>query len=133
VVAKFADKSSVYSNGGDQDLFIHVMRRNGMAAEDELLDCTTLNTPNQLQTPTSFMVHYVGMWPVLRALVTHHGEQMSLELDASRRRHIRKARSSVRASDCRLSAECASPSLGTRPNTSVPPLPYTPVERLAIE
>ncbi|WP_250512639.1 hypothetical protein [Caballeronia sp. INDeC2] len=82
-VSKFADKSSVYSNGGDQDVFIHVMRRNGMATEDELLDCTTLNTPYQLQTPTSFMVHYMGMWPVLRALVMHHGEQMSLELDAS--------------------------------------------------
>ena len=84
-VDAMVDKSSVHSSGGDQDVFIKVMRRHGMAAEDELLDCTTLNTPYQLQTPTTFMVHYMGMWPELRALVMHHGDEMSRALDMSRR------------------------------------------------
>lgn len=83
-VGDIANKSSVHSSGGDQDVFIKVMMRHGMAADDELLDCTTLNTPYQLQTHASFMVHYMGMWAVLRALVMHHGDQVSCELDANR-------------------------------------------------
>ncbi|GGD54424.1 hypothetical protein [Caballeronia grimmiae] len=82
-MSAIVDKSSVQSNGGDQDVFIKVMQRYGMAAEDDLFDCTMLNTPYQLQTPTSFMVHYMGMWPQLRALVMHHGDEMCRGLDTS--------------------------------------------------
>ncbi|SAK81280.1 galactosyl transferase GMA12/MNN10 domain protein [Caballeronia hypogeia] len=72
-----ADKSSTYASGGDQDVFIKVLQRHGMADDRDLLDCTTLNTPYQLQTRDSFMVHYMHMWPSLRALVMHHGDAAS--------------------------------------------------------
>jgi len=82
-VSELSDKSTVYANGGDQDIFIKVMERLGKATYDELIDCTTLNTPYQLQTRNTFMVHYMGMQPAFRTLAMRHGEQLSRELDAS--------------------------------------------------
>ncbi|WP_244817893.1 hypothetical protein [Caballeronia sp. Lep1P3] len=70
-IGEVADKSSTYASGGDQDAFIRVLTRHGMASDAELVDCTTLNTPYQLQRPDSFMVHYMHMWPSLRALAMH--------------------------------------------------------------
>ncbi|MDR5740831.1 MULTISPECIES: hypothetical protein [unclassified Caballeronia] len=72
-----ADKSSTYASGGDQDAFIKVLMRHGMASDAELVDCITLNTPYQLQKPDSFMVHYMHMWLSLRALAMHRGDLAS--------------------------------------------------------
>ncbi|MFM0139569.1 glycosyltransferase family protein [Caballeronia grimmiae] len=79
-----ADKSSTYASGGDQDAFIKVLARHGMANDAELVDCITLNTPYQLQKPDSFMVHYMHMWPSLRALAMHHGDLTSQMLTERR-------------------------------------------------
>jgi hypothetical protein len=78
------DKSNTYASGGDQDVFIKVLDRHGMAHDHDLLDCTTLNTPYQLQGASSFMVHYMHMWPSLRALVMHHGDLASQMRDRRR-------------------------------------------------
>jgi hypothetical protein len=79
-----ADKSSTYASGGDQNVFIDVMERRGMAGEHDLLDCLTINTPWQMKTPSSFMVHYMGMWPSLRALIMHEDDWASQLLDRRR-------------------------------------------------
>jgi hypothetical protein len=73
-IGAIADKSSTYASGGDQDVFIKVLERHGMAEDRDLFDCTTINTPYQLQSADSFMVHYMHMWPSLRALAMHHGD-----------------------------------------------------------
>lgn len=72
-----ADKSSTYASGGDQEVFIKVLTRHGIASDADLFDCITLNTPYQLQRPDSFMVHYMHMWPSLRALAMHCGDLAS--------------------------------------------------------
>jgi hypothetical protein len=41
-----ADKSTIYANGDDRDIFIKVIERHGKASDDELVDGTTLNTPS---------------------------------------------------------------------------------------
>ncbi|WP_250535966.1 hypothetical protein [Caballeronia sp. AZ10_KS36] len=79
-----ADKSSTYASGGDQDTFIRVLSRHRMAGDAELVDCITLNTPYQLQRADSFMVHYMHMWPSLRALAMHHGDLASQMLTERR-------------------------------------------------
>lgn len=76
-IGAIADKSSTYASGGDQDVFIKVLQRHGLAEDRDLLDCTTINTPYQLQGRDSFMVHYMHMWPSLRALAMHHGDLTS--------------------------------------------------------
>lgn len=76
-IGAIADKSSTYASGGDQDVFIRILQQHGMAEDRDLLDCTTLNTPYQLQSGDSFMVHYMHMWPSLRALAMHHGDLVS--------------------------------------------------------
>ncbi|KXV03054.1 hypothetical protein CR51_19110 [Caballeronia megalochromosomata] len=76
-IGGIADKSSTYASGGDQDVFIKVLQRHGLADDRDLLDCATLNTPYQLQSRDSFMVHYMHMWPSLRALAMHHGDLAS--------------------------------------------------------
>ncbi|SAK66392.1 galactosyl transferase GMA12/MNN10 domain protein [Caballeronia fortuita] len=57
------------------------MQRHGMALDEELRDCTTLNTPYQLQEVDSFIVHYMGMPPALRALLMHNEDRISQERD----------------------------------------------------
>ncbi|KXV16241.1 hypothetical protein CR51_01525 [Caballeronia megalochromosomata] len=81
-VSAIPDKSSVHSSGGDQGVFIEVMQRHGMALDEELRDCITLNTPYQLQTRNSFIVHYMGMQPALRSLLMRHENRISQERDA---------------------------------------------------
>ncbi|EKS70451.1 MULTISPECIES: hypothetical protein [Caballeronia] len=76
-IGAIADKSSTYASGGDQDVFIKVLARHGLADSRHLLDCATINTPYQLQSRDSFMVHYMHMWPSLRALIMHHGDLTS--------------------------------------------------------
>jgi len=76
-IGGIADKSSTYASGGDQDVFIRVLQRHGLAEDRDLLDCATINTPYQLQSRDSFMVHYMHMWPSLRALAMHHGDLTS--------------------------------------------------------
>jgi hypothetical protein len=76
-IGGIADKSSTYASGGDQDVFIKVLQRHGLAEYRDLLDCTTINTPYQLQGSDSFMVHYMHMWPSMRALAMHHGDLTS--------------------------------------------------------
>ncbi|SAK49895.1 galactosyl transferase GMA12/MNN10 domain protein [Caballeronia temeraria] len=76
-IGAIADKSSTYASGGDQDAFIKVLERHGLAHHRDLLDCATINTPYQLQSRDTFMVHYMHMWPSLRALAMHHGDLRS--------------------------------------------------------
>jgi hypothetical protein len=76
-IGDIADKSNTYASGGDQDVFIKVLNRHGMAHDRDLLDCATLNTPYQLQSVGSFMVHYMHMWPSLRALAMREGDRAS--------------------------------------------------------
>ncbi|WP_321795408.1 hypothetical protein [Caballeronia sp. J97] len=83
-IGAIADKSSTYASGGDQDVFIRVLQRHGLAEDRDLLDCTTINTPYQLQSHDSFMVHYLHMWPSLRALAMHHGDLASQTRGARR-------------------------------------------------
>jgi hypothetical protein len=83
-ISGIADKSNTYASGGDQDVFIKVLDRHGMALDGELLDCTTLNTPYQLQSRASFMVHYMHMWPSLRALAMRDGDRASQISDQRR-------------------------------------------------
>ena len=45
-VSEMSDKSTIYANGGDRDIFIKVIERHGKASDDERVDCTTLNTPS---------------------------------------------------------------------------------------
>jgi hypothetical protein len=45
-VSAMSDKSTIYANGGDRDIFIKVIERHGKASDDERVDCTTLNTPS---------------------------------------------------------------------------------------
>ncbi|SAK52065.1 galactosyl transferase GMA12/MNN10 domain protein [Caballeronia fortuita] len=83
-IGGIADKSSTYASGGDQDVFINVLQRHGLAGNRELFDCVTINTPYQLQSRDSFMVHYMHMWPSLRALAMHHGDLASQVRSARR-------------------------------------------------
>ena len=53
------------------------MGKRVLAEYRDLLDCTTINTPYQLQGSDSFMVHYMHMWPSMRALAMHHGDLTS--------------------------------------------------------
>lgn len=83
-IGAIADKSSTYASGGDQDVFIKVLEKHGLAEERDLFDCTTINTPYQLQSADSFMVHYMHIWPSLRALAMHHGDLTSQTRGARR-------------------------------------------------
>ncbi|SAL36324.1 galactosyl transferase GMA12/MNN10 domain protein [Caballeronia cordobensis] len=83
-IGAIADKSSTYASGGDQDVFIKVLEKHGLAEECDLFDCTTINTPYQLQSAGSFMVHYMHIWPSLRALAMHHGDLTSQTRGARR-------------------------------------------------
>ncbi|WP_250516131.1 hypothetical protein [Caballeronia sp. INDeC2] len=83
-IGAIADKSSTYASGGDQDVFIKVLQRHGLAESRDLLDCMTINTPYQFQSRDSFMVHYMHMWPSLRALAMHHGDLTSQTRGARR-------------------------------------------------
>ncbi|SAK93102.1 galactosyl transferase GMA12/MNN10 domain protein [Caballeronia catudaia] len=83
-IGAIADKSSTYASGGDQDVFVKVLQRHGMAEARDLFDCVTINTPYQLQSRDSFMVHYMHMWPSLRALAMHHGD-LSSQMRGARR------------------------------------------------
>lgn len=65
------DKSGVYTNGGDQSVWIAVFEHFGLTTDEPLVDVLTLNTPWYFQQPDSFMVHYFAIWNDVRALMMH--------------------------------------------------------------
>jgi hypothetical protein len=75
-VAALADRSSVYAGGGDQSCFMKALARAGLPADDAVLDLVALNTPWRFRRPDSFMVHYYGMWPEMRAMMMAHDEML---------------------------------------------------------
>lgn len=75
-IAALSDRSSVYVNNGDQYFFIHALKDAGLLDDDDVLDFFTVNTPWNLRRDDSFIVHYLGMWPEMRALMMVHDQQL---------------------------------------------------------
>lgn len=75
-IAGVVDRSSVYASNGDQMYFIEAMNRAGLLSEGTVLDSTAFNTPWMMRRPDSFIVHYYGMWPELRAMMMAHDDAL---------------------------------------------------------
>ncbi|MCX4159625.1 MULTISPECIES: hypothetical protein [Paraburkholderia] len=71
-ITVLADKSSVYASNGDQFYFIRAMERALLLDEQAITDLVSINTPWMLRRPDSFVVHYYGMWPEMRAMLMAH-------------------------------------------------------------
>ncbi|KVV48302.1 galactosyl transferase GMA12/MNN10 domain protein [Burkholderia ubonensis] len=69
VISSLADLSDVYSNSGDQNYFIDAVHTARAIEHDEVCDFLEINTPWMVRQTDSFMVHYLGMWPEMRALM----------------------------------------------------------------
>ncbi|WP_429441898.1 galactosyl transferase GMA12/MNN10 domain protein [Paraburkholderia sp. GAS33] len=73
-IAGLADRSTVYASDGDQPYFIQALARAGLLDDDTVTDLVAFNTPWNLRRPDSFIVHYYGMWPEMRALMMAHDD-----------------------------------------------------------
>lgn len=73
------DISSVYASDGDQLYFIRALRRAGALDEAAIVDFVELNTPWLFRRSDSFMVHYYGMWPEMRAMMMAHDSELANE------------------------------------------------------
>ncbi|CAE6935815.1 galactosyl transferase GMA12/MNN10 domain protein [Paraburkholderia domus] len=73
-IASLHDRSTVYSSNGDQYYFIEALKAAGLLCEDEILSPLVINTPWFFDATNSFLVHYYGMWPEMRALMMAHDE-----------------------------------------------------------
>ncbi|AXE96226.1 galactosyl transferase GMA12/MNN10 domain protein [Paraburkholderia terricola] len=74
-IAGLADRSTVYAGNGDQFHFINALNEHGLLAEAEILNPMIINTPWFLRRPDSFVVHYLGMWTEMRALMMDRDER----------------------------------------------------------
>lgn len=71
-ITALSDRSSVYADSGDQFYLIRALTELGLLDEELVLDFLACNTPWMFRHPGSFMVHYFGMWPQLRAMLMAH-------------------------------------------------------------
>ncbi len=68
-IAAMPDRSGVYTANGDQFQFIRAMREHGLLASTPVDSPLVFNTPWFMRSPSSFLVHYFGMWTHMRALM----------------------------------------------------------------
>ncbi|KWA08217.1 galactosyl transferase GMA12/MNN10 domain protein [Burkholderia territorii] len=73
-IVNLSDRSSVYASNGDQHHLIEAMTRANLLDEGTVLDFISVNTPWMFRRPDSFMVHYFGMWPEMRAMMMAHDD-----------------------------------------------------------
>ncbi len=62
------DKSTVYSSQGDQFYTNEVLQEQGLVGEDCVLDNLSINTPPQLATDESLLVHFVNLGEPYRSV-----------------------------------------------------------------
>jgi hypothetical protein len=62
------DKSTVYSSQGDQFYTNEVLQEQGLVGEDCVLDNLSINTPPQLATDDSLLVHFVNLGEPYRSV-----------------------------------------------------------------
>ncbi|MEX3693343.1 galactosyl transferase GMA12/MNN10 domain protein [Paraburkholderia sp. BR14263] len=73
-IASLPDRSGVYAGDGDQYHCINVLQRLGLLDKETVLNPMTINTPWFMRTSSSFIVHYLGMWTQMRAMMMNHDE-----------------------------------------------------------
>ncbi|SCX38700.1 galactosyl transferase GMA12/MNN10 family protein [Variovorax sp. EL159] len=71
------DKSSVYSSQGDQFHTNEVIGEEGLASENNILDCLSLNTPPSLATSDSLLVHFMSLGEPYRSVYMADMDAMS--------------------------------------------------------
>lgn len=76
-ISALPDRSGVYINNGDQYFFIKALENASMLTDENVLDLFTVNTPWTFRRDDSFIVHYLGMWPEMRALMMAHDQQLT--------------------------------------------------------
>lgn len=84
-ITALPDRSSVYAGNGDQYYFIEAMKRHGLLDNTEIRSLLAINTPWFFSCRDSFIVHYFGMWPQMRALMMDRDE--CARLASTRRQH----------------------------------------------
>jgi hypothetical protein len=63
-----ADKSSVYASGGDQQQCAHALGDLGYLDGTYVMDMLSVNTPPLFRSPSTMMVHYVGLQEPYRSM-----------------------------------------------------------------
>jgi hypothetical protein len=76
-IVRLSDRSTVYAESGDQFYLIRALTANGLLDEELVSDFVACNTPWMFRCPGSFMVHYFGMWPQLRAMLMSHDNRLT--------------------------------------------------------
>lgn len=72
VISSLGNLTEVYSNSGDQHYFIEAIKSIGTVLREDMMDFIKINTPWMLRQPDSFIVHYLGMWSEMRALMMEY-------------------------------------------------------------
>lgn len=71
------DKSTVYSDQGDQFHIINVLGEQGLLNETNVTSCLTINTAPPMSTPDSFLTHYIGWGDPYRSIYMAHDDAIS--------------------------------------------------------
>ena len=71
------DKSTVYSDQGDQFHTINVVCENNMLNEDNITNCLTINTAPPMSNHSTFLTHYVGWGEPYRSVYMAHDDAIS--------------------------------------------------------
>ena len=71
------DKSTVYSDQGDQFHTINVLGDNGILNEKNIVNCLSINTAPPMSTPATFLTHYVGWGEPYRSVYMAHDDMLS--------------------------------------------------------
>ena len=72
------DKSTTYSDFGDQHHTINVLRENNILSEANVLNCLTINTSPQMSNGETLLTHYVGWGDPYRSIYMAHDDAISL-------------------------------------------------------
>lgn len=71
------DKSTVYSEQGDQFHTINVLNEHGLLTEANVENCLTINTAPAMSTNNTFLTHYVGWGEPYRSVYMAHDDALS--------------------------------------------------------
>jgi hypothetical protein len=71
------DKSTVYSDQGDQFHTINVLTENNILSEATVLNCLSINTAPPMSNTDSLLTHYVGWGEPYRSIYMAHDDAIS--------------------------------------------------------
>jgi hypothetical protein len=79
-IEAISDKSSVYASGSDQLQCVLALGELGLLDGTTVVDCLSVNTPPIFRTPSTMMVHYIGLGEPYRSMYMAMDDSQSSQL-----------------------------------------------------